>query len=178
MGNERYFKRADFSIDWPVQFLIGVTGVLLALFEGSLALWSVFYGATPLLTLIFLFWLMLHFEKFIPVFSIFVIGMTADLMFSDLLGGRATAFIIAYYYVGFRRPKLLQSDFMQIWLDFGLVVAGVMLFQLVVFSLINLAIPSLMPMMFQIGATLILFPIGYLTLFSLSSLMQKVKMLS
>ena len=41
----RYFARAEFAIDWPIQFLVGVTGVLLTFFEGSLALWSLFYGA-------------------------------------------------------------------------------------------------------------------------------------
>ena len=168
----RYFARAEFAIDWPVQFLVGVIGVFLAFFEGSLGLWSFFYGATPLLSLAFLYWMMLHFEKFVPIFLLFVIGLISDILFSDILGGRATAFVLAFYYVGFRRAKLLQGDFMQIWLDFA-----IMVFQLMMFSLLNLAVPAVTPILFQIGSTLILFPIGYLTLFSLVSLVEKVRML-
>ena len=120
---------------------------------------------------------MLHYEKFVPVFLVFVIGLISDILFSDILGGRATAYVLAFYYVGFRRVKLLQGDFMQIWLDFAIVVTGVMLFQLMMFSLLNLASPAVTPILFQIGSTLILFPIGYLTLLSLASLVEKVRML-
>ena len=67
---------------------------------------------------------------------------------------------------------------MQIWLDFAIVVTGVMLFQLMMFSLLNLAIPAVTPILFQIGSTLILFPIGYMTLLSLATLVEKVRMLS
>ena len=100
-----------------------------------------------------------------PVFLVFVIvdkrysvlqysGRTGDSLYSGLLLCRL------------QTVKLLQGDFMQIWLDFVIVVTGVMLFQLVMFSLLNLAIPAVTPILFQIGSTLILFPIGYLTLFS------------
>jgi rod shape-determining protein MreD len=174
----RYFARAEFAIDWPIQFLVGVTGVLLTFFEGSLALWSLFYGATPLLSLVFLYWMMVQYENFVSVFLVFVIGLISDILFSDILGGRATAYVLAFYYVGFRRAKILQGDFMQTWLDFALVVTGVMLFQLLIFSLLNFAIPAVTPILFQIGSTLILFPMGYLLLFSLASLVEKVRMLS
>lgn len=174
----RYFSRAEFAFDWPVQFLVGVIGVFLIFFEGSLGLWSLFYGATPLLSLVFLYWMMLHFEKFVSVFLVFVIGLLSDILFSDILGGRATAYVLAFYYIGLRRGKLLQGDFMQIWLDFAILATGVMIFQLLMFSLLNFAIPAVMPILFKIGSTLILFPIGYLTLFSLASLIGKVRMLS
>jgi hypothetical protein len=44
------------------------------------------------------------------------------------------------------------------------VTTGVVLFQLLVFSAVNFAIPSLTPVAFQIGVTMILFPIGYVIL--------------
>tara|TARA_B100001057_G_scaffold55236_1_gene49091 strand:- start:119 stop:658 length:540 start_codon:yes stop_codon:yes gene_type:complete len=174
----RYFARAEFAIDWPVQFLVGVVGVLLVFFEGSLGLWSLFYGSTPLLLLVFLYWMMLHYEKFVPVLLLFVIGLISDILFPGILGGRAAAYILVLYYVSFRRVKLLQSDFMQIWLDFVIVVTGVMLLQLLIFSLINFEVPAITPILFQVGTTLILFPIGYLTLLSLASLFDKVRVSS
>ncbi len=178
MKTGRYFAKAEFAIDWPVKFLVGVIGVVIGFFEGGLGLWSFFYGATPLLSMVFLYWMMLHNEKFVPVFLVFVIGLISDILFSDILGGRATAYVLAFYYVSLRRVKLLQGDFMQIWLDFAVVVTGVIVFQLMIFSLLNFAIPAVTPILFQLGSTLILFPLGYLTLFSLASLVEKVRMLS
>ena len=172
----RYFAKAEFAIDWPVQFLVGVVGVLLVFFEGSLSLWSLFYGSTPLLLLVFLYWMMLHYEKFVPILLLFVIGLISDILFPGILGGRATTYILVFYYVSFRRGKLLQSDFMQIWLDFVIVVTGVMVFQLLMFSILNFAIPAITPILFQVGTTVILFPIGYLTLLSMASLFDKVRM--
>jgi hypothetical protein len=53
---------------------------------------------------------------------------------------------------------------------------AVSLFQLLLFSAVNFAIPSLSPILFQVGATLILFPIGFVLIFAVHRLLQKVKM--
>ena len=53
---------------------------------------------------------------------------------------------------------------------------GARLFQLLLFSGVSFAIPSLSPILFQIGATLILFPIGYVLIFAVHTVLQKVKM--
>ncbi|MEL0206807.1 MAG: hypothetical protein VW987_10925, partial [Alphaproteobacteria bacterium] len=84
---------------------------------------------------------------------------------SDLLGGRALVYLLAYYYITLRRAKLLQSDFMQIWLEFTLVAAGALLIQLLIFSLLFLTIPATTPILFQLGTTIILFPVSYVMLF-------------
>ena len=174
----RYFDKAEFAADWPVQFLILVTGILLSILEGSLGLWPIFHGATPLLTLIFLSWMVLHYAKFISFYCVFIIGIVSDLLFSDLLGGRALVYLLAYYYITLRRAKLLQNDFMQIWLEFTLVAAGALLIQLLIFSLLFLTIPATTPILFQLGTTIILFPVSYVMLFSVERLILKVKMLS
>ena len=37
----RFFQKAELDSNWPFQFLIIVFGVVLAMFEGGLALWPV-----------------------------------------------------------------------------------------------------------------------------------------
>ena len=162
----RFFERAELDPTWPISFLIAIVGMLLAIFEGSLGLWSLMYGGTPMLSLIFLFWAALHHEKYVMLFSGFIIGLTSDLLFSDLIGGRATAFIVVLFLLNFRRQKLLQGDFLDMWLEFSLAAIGVVTFQLVIFSALDLAVPALTPVIFQIGVTMILFPIGYVILAS------------
>jgi len=160
----RFFQQAELESNWPFQFIVVAIGVLIAMFEGGLALWPAFYGATPMLSLIFLYWVALHHEKYVLLISGFIIGLTSDLLFSDLIGGRATAYIAVVFLMELRRAKLLQGDFRDVWVEFSEVTTGVVLFQLLVFSAVNFAIPSLTPVAFQIGVTMILFPIGYVIL--------------
>ncbi len=161
MRRGRFFEKAELESNWPIRFLIIVVGMMLAMFEGGLALWPTFYGATPLLSLIFLYWVALHYEKYVLMFTGFAIGITSDILFSDLLGGRATAYIAVVFLVNVRRQRLLQSDFRDIWLEFSIFAAAVILFQLLVFAALNFAFPAITPVFFQVGVTMILFPIGY-----------------
>ena len=70
-----------------------------------------------------------------------------------------------------------QGDFREIWVDFSVVATAVAAFQLVIFSALNLAIPSLTPVLFQVGLTMILFPIGYVILSTMSNAVQKLRTL-
>jgi len=171
----RFFQKAELESDWPFQFLVVVVGMVLAMAEGGLALWPVFYGATPMLSLILLYWIALHHEKYVLLVTGFLIGLTSDILFSDLLGGRATAYIAVLFAMNWRRQKLLQGDFRDIWVEFAVMVFAVMLFQLVIFSALNLAIPALTPVIFQIGVTMILFPIGYVILSTLYFAFDKIR---
>ena len=175
IGRGRFFQKAELESDWPFQFLVVVVGMVLAMAEGGLALWPVFYGATPMLSLIFLYWIALHHEKYVLLVTGFLIGLTSDILFSDLLGGRATAYIAVLFAMNWRRQKLLQGDFRDIWVEFAVMVFAVMLFQLVIFSALNLAIPALTPVIFQIGVTMILFPIGYVILSALYFAFDKIR---
>ena len=71
--------------------------------------------------------------------------------------------------------RLQQSEFMDLWLGFAMSCAAVNLFQLVVFSSVNLAVPALGPLMFQVGFTLIIFPIGFVIMFSIQRLLQTLR---
>ena len=174
----RFFQKAELDSNWPFQFLIIVFGVVLAMFEGGLALWPVFYGATPILSLIFLFWVALNHEKLVFLVTGFLIGIASDLLFSDLIGGRATAYIAVVFLMDIRRAKLQQGDFRDVWVEFVAVTTGVVLFQFFVFSALNLAIPAITPVLFQVGVTLILFPIGYVILTTVNMAFNRIRVSS
>ena len=170
-----YFEKADFHSDLPLQFLAAAFGLMLVLIELSLAQWPIFHGAAPNLSLIFIYYVMIYHNKLLPIFSIFLIGIVSDFLFSDLLGGRATALMLLAYVMQLRMIRLEQSDFGQLWFDFAISFTLVSLFQLILFMLLNMAIPSLSPILFQIGVTLILLPFGFLMMFAFHSLLQKIK---
>ena len=171
-----YFEKADFQSDLPLQFLTGAIGLTLVLVELGLAQWQFFYGSAPNLSLIFIYYMIIYHGKYIPIFLVFLMGITGDFLMSDLLGGRATAFMLLAYVMQLRLVRLQQSDFGQLWIDFSISCAAVLLFQLMLFSVLNITIPSLSPILFQIGTTLILFPIGFMIIFAVHRLLQKVKM--
>ena len=89
-----YFEKADFSSNFPLQILAAALGLILVLLELSLAQWPVFHGAAPTLSLIFIYYMILHHGKLLPIFSIFLMGIVGDILLSDLVGGRATALIL------------------------------------------------------------------------------------
>ena len=130
-----------------------------------------------MLSLIFLYWVALHHEKYVLLVTGFLIGLTSDILFSDLVGGRATVYIAVTFVMELRRQRLLQGDFREIWVDFSAVATAVAAFQFVIFSVLNLAIPSLTPVLFQVGLTMILFPIGYVILSTMSNAVQKLRTL-
>ena len=96
-------------------------------------------------------------------------------LFSDLIGGRATSYMLLALAMNLLVTDPKDDEFLKVWINFVFAVIAVMLFQLIFFSVINFAIPSLSPMMFQIGVTLILFPITYIFLFAISNLLERIK---
>ena len=88
---QSYFEKANFQSNLPKQFLVLFVAIVLVLLEVGLAQWPFFYGASPLLSLIFFYFMMIYHDELMPIITVFVMGLIADLLMSDILGGRATA---------------------------------------------------------------------------------------
>ena len=172
---QSYFEKANFQSNLPKQFLVLFVAALLVLLEVGLAQWPFFYGASPLLSLIFMYFILIYHDELMPIITVFIMGLVADLLMSDILGGRATAMMLLSYAMRMGILRLQQSEFMDLWLGFAVSCAAVSLFQLTVFSLINLAVPSFGSLLFQVGVTLILFPIGFVMMFSVQRLLQTLQ---
>jgi rod shape-determining protein MreD len=174
---QSYFEKADFQSNLPKQFLVMFVAVLLVLLEVGLAQWPFFYGASPLLSLIFLYFIMIYHDELMPIMTVFIMGLIADFLMSDILGGRATALMLLSYAMRVGVLRLQQSDFMDLWVGFAVSCTAVILFQLIVFTVVHFAVPSLSPLLFQLGFTLILFPIGFVMMFSIQRLLQTLQVM-
>ncbi len=172
-----YFEKAEFQSHLPSQFLVLIVGVVLVLLEVGLAQWPFFYGASPILSLIFMYFMLIYHDELMPIVTVFIMGLMADLLLSDLVGGRATAFMLLSYAMRIGLARLQQSEFLDLWIDFSVSCAVVVLFQLIVFSLINLSVPALSLLLFQVGFTLILFPIGFVVMFSVQRILQSIRLM-
>ena len=174
---QSYFEKANFQSNLPKQFLVMFVAVLLVLLEVGLAQWPFFYGSSPLLSLVFMYFIMIYHDKLMPIMTVFIMGLVADSLMSDILGGRATALMLLSYAMRVGLLRLQQSDFMDLWVGFALSCSVVLLFQLFVFTAVHFAVPSLNPLLFQLGFTLMLFPIGFVMMFSLQRLLQSLQMM-
>ena len=99
--NERstiLFEKADFQSNLPKQFLIMFFGIVLVLIEVGLAQWPFFHGASPLISLIFMYFIMIYHDELMPIITVFIMGLVSDLLISDILGGRATAMMLLLCY--------------------------------------------------------------------------------
>ena len=83
---QSYFEKADFQSNLPKQFLVMFVAVLLVLLEVGLAQWPFFYGASPLLSLIFMYFIMIYHDELMPIMTVFIMGLIADFLMSDILG--------------------------------------------------------------------------------------------
>lgn len=166
---------SEYETNWPLHFMVLLFGVFLALLEGGLGVWQVFHGKPPMLALIFVYWVSLYHGGAISPLTGLLVGVSGDLLYSDLLGGRATCYVALILIMEFRRQRIQHYDFREIWVDFMITCGCVMLFHLVIFSAINLALPSIFPILFQIGITMLLYPIVHVLLSAMTITLGKLK---
>ena len=150
--------------DFSKLFLVFGVGVVIVFTEIALAKWPFFFSAAPMLSLCYIFTLVLLRPQLMPVISIVLIALLFELMGGDMLGVRVTAFYIATLIIRRRVAVNEQADFIAHWANFSLICFGVVLFRLFVFSSFYFAIPNLSMLAFQIGVSILVFPIFFVTM--------------
>ena len=150
--------------DFSKQFLVFGVGVVIVFTEIALAKWPFFFSAAPMLSLCYIFTLALLRPQLMPGISIVLIALLFELMGGDMLGVRVTAFYIATLIIRSSLAVNEQADFIAHWANFSLICFGVVLFRLFVFSSLYFAIPNLSMLAFQIGASILVFPIFFVTM--------------
>ena len=150
--------------DFSKQFLVFGVGVVIVFIEIALAKWPFFFSAAPMLSLCYIFTLVFLRTQLMPVSSILLIALLFELMGGDMLGVRVTAFYIAALII--RRSVAVneQTDFIAHWANFSLICFGIVLFRLLVFASLFFVIPNLSMLAFQIGVSILVFPIFFVTM--------------
>lgn len=142
------------------QQVISFSGLLfIAFVESALGLIPAFYGAAPKLVFGFLFVIGVRFPSAVPLFPIMIIGGIYDLLQANPLGYSSSLYLIILIYTQIRRNLLLEADATSIWSEFVLMVAGMMIYMMIIFVFYTGAWPPLSDMLFQAGLTILIFPI-------------------
>ena len=157
--SDSYKNHADFS----KKFLIFGISVLIVFFEIALAKWSLFFGSAPMLSLCYIFTLLLLCPQFISPITIILPSLLFEVMGGDMLGVRVTAFYIVALLVTTRLVSNEHYDFISYWANFSLICIGVVLFRLLVFITLYFTIPNISMLAFQIGVSIVLFPVFFVS---------------
>ena len=154
-----YKNHADFS----KKFLIFGISLLIVFFEIALAKWTLFFGAAPMLSLCFIFTLLLVCPQLISPITIILPSLLFEVMGGDMLGVRMTAFYIVALLVTTRLVSNEHDDFISYWANFSLICIGVVLFRLLVFIVLYFSMPNISMLAFQIGVSIVLFPVFFVS---------------
>ena len=114
MKSQVYKNHADFS----KKFLIFGISLLIVFFEIALAKWSLFFGAAPMLSLCYIFTLLLVCPQLISPITIILPSLLFEVMGGDMLGVRVTAFYIVALLVTTRLVSNEHYDFISCWANF------------------------------------------------------------
>jgi rod shape-determining protein MreD len=94
-----------------------------------------------------------------PPIAVFATGLLLDLLSSYWLGINALILVVAQWLTGGQRKFLLGQSFLVIWAGFALVALGAGVVQWIVFSLFDLTLVSVRPMLVSTILSAFLFPV-------------------
>ncbi|XDZ64804.1 hypothetical protein AB8880_07670 [Alphaproteobacteria bacterium LSUCC0684] len=142
--------------------VIGFVGMLtLAFAESALGHMPIFFGSVPRIMLIMLFILTLQLPAALPTSMVVIVGLVYDLVQGSPLGYTVSLMVIVQAAVMWRRVRLADADAGTVWSEFGLVMAVVQIYGLLVLVLYTGHFPAIGPVLFQFASTVLLFPILY-----------------
>lgn len=142
------------------QQVIGFVILVFAVFvESALGHISALFGSAPKLVFCLLFILSLRFPHTMTLFSVFTAGLVFDLIEGNPLGLTSSIYLIIMTASEWRRQFLLDADAGTVWSEFVLLIFGIMVYGMVIFGLYEGHLPPFSEMLFQIGLTVLIFPV-------------------
>ena len=114
MRSKVHRKHVDFS----KRFLVFGISLLIVFFEIALAKWSLFFGSAPMLSLCYIFTLLLLCPQLMSVITIILPSLLFEVMGGDMLGVRITAFYLVALLVTSRLVSNEHDDFISYWANF------------------------------------------------------------
>lgn len=167
-------KPADLQSALPVQVLCALGGMFLILVEGALAHWSIFHSSAPLLALCYIYFMQIAYPFRLSLLSILSMGLFSEIMFYQMMGTNSTAFVIAALVTQWRTTVLRDADFIELWGNFSLIAILTGGLKTVVYFISHFSVPDFSSLLLQTGMTALLFPVCYVVLVSVSSLLAKI----
>ena len=132
--------------------------------EASLNFFLIFDNSTPSLLSIVIFLSLRKFSIHFSSLMLFVLGILYDIILGSNIGINSIFFLLIKYFTLYLNLSFIEKDVNDDWIYFTFIFISsfVITFALNIFS--NLSIPDLSPVLFHIGATLIIFPLIFVSI--------------
>ena len=154
------FRLSQESDQILFQQVMGFITLTFAVFvETALGHVSSLFGSAPKLAICLLFILTIKFPYTVTLISVFSAGLIFDLIEGNPLGFTSSLYLIVYFIGEWRQIVLSDSDAGTIWSEFVLIMFGLMIYAMVIFGLYEGHLPPFSEMLFQVGLTILIFPI-------------------
>ena len=121
-----------------------------------------FFGSAPMLSLCYIFTLLLVCPQ-LNVSDNNNFTLITFMYGWRYVGVRMTAFYIVALLVTTRLVSNEHDDFISYWANFSLICIGVVLFRLLVFIVLYFTMPNISMLAFQIGVSIVLFPVFFVS---------------
>ncbi|MDA9190861.1 hypothetical protein N9P07_05425 [Alphaproteobacteria bacterium] len=163
-------KSNNYNVDFSKQFLVFGIGFVITLFELALAQWSFLFSSAPMISLCYFYILGLLRPKLLSFITVISLALLFELMGGDMLGVRVTAFYVVALMLKKRIVQSENNDFIAHWANFSLVCLAGVIFRLLMFMMIYFTQPNLSVIAFQIGISILVFPIFFVVISVILSL--------
>ena len=132
--------------------------------EASLNFFLIFDNSTPSLLSIVIFLSLRKFSIHFSSLMLFVLGILYDIILGSNIGINSIFFLLIKYFTLYLNLSFIEKDVNDDWIYFTFIFISsfVITFALNIFS--SLSIPDLSPVLFHIGATLIIFPLIFVSI--------------
>ncbi len=141
------------------QVMCFIALIFVVLVESALGHIAAFFGAAPKLTLCLIFIVAVKYPNAVTSFSVFVAGLVFDLTQGNPMGYTSSIFLITFIVAEWRHVVLGDADAGSVWSEFVLLVFGIMIYNMLFFALYEGRLPPFAEITFQIGLTVLIFPV-------------------
>ncbi|MDE0391630.1 MAG: rod shape-determining protein MreD [Rhodospirillales bacterium] len=148
------------SADRWLRGLIPVTVTVVFVFAGSLP-WRLpgFDEVSPALAAMAIFYWTIYRPERLPYVATFAIGLLQDLLAGTPLGMTALVLLIVQGVVASQRTFFRGKPFLVVWWGFSLTMPAIGLLSWIIGSACFGTVIPLLPIMVQVGLTVLLFPV-------------------
>ena len=126
--------------------------------EISFGFFLIFENSTPSLLSIAIYLCLRKFSIHLSSFSLFTLGLLYDVLLGSNIGISSMFFLLIKYFTEHLKLNFIDNDYNDDWIYFTFIFISSFVITFLLNIIVNLTIPDFSPVLFHIGATLIIFP--------------------
>ena len=143
--------------------------------EISFGFFSIFDNSTPSFLSIAIYLCLRKFSIHLSSFSLFILGLLYDVLLGSNIGISSIFFLLIKYFTEHLKLSFIDNNYNDDWISFTFVFIISFVITFLLNIIVNLTIPDFSPILFHLGATLIIFPFLVLSINFINSLTKLIK---